>query len=181
MPEPVHIVEYDPQWPLVFAGLADTVRRGLGSLILRVEHVGSTAVPGLSAKPVIDIDVVIPTRASMPEAVEALRELGYAHEGDMGIPGREAFAAPAGTPVHHLYVCAADSPELARHLAFRDFLRTHADSARRYDELKRDLAARYRHDRAAYSTGKTAFVEGVLAQTRADADRSAGSGRRHPA
>ncbi|MGW1835143.1 GrpB family protein [Streptomyces sp. NPDC002067] len=164
MSEPVQIVAYDPQWPLIFARLSETIRRELGALVLRVEHVGSTAVPGLSAKPIVDLDVVIGDRADLPAVIAALRPLGYTHEGDCGIPGREAFTTPRGAPAHHLYVCAADGAELARHLAFRDFLRADPESARRYDALKRDLAERYRGDRSAYGAGKSAFIAAILAE-----------------
>ncbi|MFB7629975.1 GrpB family protein [Streptomyces sp. NPDC056149] len=176
MSQPVQIVDYDPQWPVIFGRLAVVIREGLGPLVLHIEHVGSTAVPGLPAKPVVDMDAVIPAGADPAEAIAALRPLGYVHEGDLGIPGREAFAAPEGAPAHHLYVCAADSPELARHLAFRDFLRARPESARRYGELKRELASRHRDDRSAYTVGKSAFIEDALAQARAEARRSAGQG-----
>lgn len=85
-------------------------------LALAVEHVGSTAVPGLAAKPVVDIDAVVPSAEDVPLAVERLERAGYRHEGDLGIPGREAFEPPADAPWHHLYVLAADSEELRRHL-----------------------------------------------------------------
>ena len=125
-------------------------------------HVGSTAVPGLAAKPIIDLDVVVASRDEVPRAIEALDRLGYAHRGDLGVPGREAFRGPATVPGHHLYLCAADSSELRRHLAFRDHLRSHPGSAAEYARLKRDLAARHQGDREAYTRGKTAFVEEIL-------------------
>lgn len=145
----------------------------LGPLVQRIEHVGSTAVPGLPAKPVIDLDVVIATPADLPEVITRLRALGYRHEGDLGIAGREAFTDPDAAPAHHLYVCAAGSPELARHLTFRDYLRGHPAQARAYAELKRSLAERFRTDREAYSRGKATFIERALAaagpRNRADA------------
>ncbi|MFF2807125.1 GrpB family protein [Streptomyces sp. NPDC058000] len=176
MSQPVQIVEYDPRWPMIFGRLAAVIRDGLGPLVLRIEHVGSTAVPGLPAKPIVDMDAVIPVGAAPAEAIAALRPLGYTHEGDLGIAGREAFTSPEGAPAHHLYVCAADSPELARHLAFRDFLRAHPESARRYGELKWELAARHRDDRSAYTVGKSVFIENALAEAHAEARRSAGQG-----
>ncbi len=169
MPEPVQIVDYDPRWPVTFARLAAVIRDGLGPLLLRIEHVGSTAVPGLPAKPIVDMDAVIPAGADPAAAIAALRPLGYTHEGDLGISGREAFAAPEGAPAHHLYVCAADSPELARHMAFRDFLRAHPRSARRYGELKRELAAHHRADRSAYTEGKSVFIANALVRAAEEA------------
>jgi GrpB-like predicted nucleotidyltransferase (UPF0157 family) len=93
---------------------------------------------------------------------QRLAILGYQHEGDLGISGREAFTSPVAAPAHHLYVCPADSPELARHLAFRDYLRSHPGQARAYAELKRSLAERFYTDRDAYSRGKATFIESVL-------------------
>ncbi|HEY6497445.1 MAG TPA: GrpB family protein, partial [Trebonia sp.] len=136
MGAPVEIVDYDPRWPQTFASLRDRIAAAVGPLARRIEHVGSTAVPGLPAKPVIDLDVVIATPAEVPEVIARLGTLGYRHEGDLGITGREAFAGPIGGPAHHLYVCAADGRELARHLALRDYLRTHPEQARAYAELK---------------------------------------------
>lgn len=163
MNAPVEIADYDPAWPAAFAELRNQIAAVLGPLAQRIEHVGSTAVPGLPAKPIIDLDVVIAARADLPEVITRLAALGYRHEGDLGIAGREAFASPAAAPARHLYVCTADSPELARHLAFRDYLRTHPGHARAYAELKRSLAAQFRSDRDAYSRSKAAFVEQALA------------------
>jgi GrpB-like predicted nucleotidyltransferase (UPF0157 family) len=160
---PVAIADYDPRWPETFAAVHSQLAGVLGPLAQRIEHVGSTAVPGLPAKPIIDLDVVIATPADLPEVIRRLHTIGYHHQGDLGIPGREAFTSPADAPAHHLYVCPADSPELARHLAFRDCLRTHPEQAHAYAELKRSLAERFRTDRDAYSHGKTSFIEQTLA------------------
>jgi GrpB-like predicted nucleotidyltransferase (UPF0157 family) len=134
----------------------------LGDLVISVEHVGSTAVPGLAAKPIIDTDVVVPAVADIPEAIRRLAILGYVHRGDLGIAGREAFTSPAGKPRHHLYVCALDSEELRRHRSFRDHLLTHPDDARAYAALKKAAASRFAEDRVAYNEAKTRFVEAVL-------------------
>lgn len=173
MTRTIEVVDYDPAWPETFAGISRVVAAALGPLALSIEHVGSTAVPGLGAKPIIDLDVVIESPHVLPLVVEALRALGYSHEGNGGIPGREAFgrggaAVPAdgsgrAWPAHHLYVCPSDSEELRRHLRFRDYLRSHPDSAARYDALKRDLAHRHADDIDAYVAGKSAFVERILA------------------
>ena len=162
MPEPVVIVDYDPQWPGLFEELRAPVVAALGELVVIVEHVGSTAVPGLAAKPIIDMDVVVPSVADIPEAIRRLASLGYVHRGDLGIAGREAFTAPAGKPRHHLYACALDSEELRRHRSFRDSLLTHPEEARAYETLKRAAARRFAEDRAAYNEAKTRFVEAVL-------------------
>lgn len=162
MTNPVVVVEYDPRWPPIFEEIRATVSGVLGDLVVTIEHVGSTSVPGLAAKPIVDLDVVIPSRDDLPFAIERLARLGYVHRGDLGIPGREAFRRPAGTPNHHLYVCTPDTPSHREHLALRDYLRTHPDAAREYGELKRRLAMAYRHNIDSYIEGKTEFITNIL-------------------
>src|SRR4051812_22147623 len=137
--EPVDVVEWSPEWPAQFERYARRLGDALGSLPLAVEHVGSTAVPGLPAKPVIDIDVVLRRDADVAEAVRRLARVGYRHEGDLGIPGREAFAWPPGEQRHHVYVVIVDGAAHAAHVLFRDYLRGHPGMAREYGELKRRL------------------------------------------
>ncbi|MFZ5824589.1 MAG: GrpB family protein [Bacillota bacterium] len=171
--QPVVIVEYDPTWPVDFEALKGAYEAALHGLIESVEHVGSTAVPGLAAKPIIDVDLVIADRALLPEVIQRLAALGYRHEGDLGVAGREAFARDGDPhtprdgsgrvwPAHHLYVCASDCAALHEHLRFRDYLRAHPEKAREYGELKQHLAAAFREDRAAYGEAKTAFVRSIL-------------------
>jgi GrpB-like predicted nucleotidyltransferase (UPF0157 family) len=170
VPDPVVIAAYDPGWPARFARLRDRLAAALGPLAVGIEHVGSTAVPGLAAKPIIDLDVVIATPADLAAVIERLRPLGYDHEGDLGVPGRDAFTSPPGSPPHHLYVCPAGSPALDRHLALRDLLRSDPEAADAYADLKRSLAARFRDDRVAYTDAKSAFIEALLtARVRAGA------------
>jgi GrpB-like predicted nucleotidyltransferase (UPF0157 family) len=124
-----------------------------------IEHVGSTAVPDLVAKPIIDIDVLLASETMIPAAIERLGSLGYIDRGNLGIPEREAFLAPASHPSHHLYVCPPCSGEFRRHMAFRDYLRAHPKDAKIYGDLKIALAERFREDRSAYNTAKGEFVE----------------------
>jgi GrpB-like predicted nucleotidyltransferase (UPF0157 family) len=161
----VILADYDPVWPAQFEEIAGRVRAAFADgLRLAVEHVGSTAVMGLAAKPIIDIDVIVPAPVDVPDAIARLVALGYMHQGDLGIAGREAFQSPPGTVRHHLYLCAYDNAEYLRHVAFRDYLRQHTDEAKRYATLKHELATRFREDRVAYSDGKSAYVEAVLAK-----------------
>jgi GrpB-like predicted nucleotidyltransferase (UPF0157 family) len=159
----VVIVEYDPAWPSRFASLAATVSAALGPVLVRVEHVGSTAVSGLPAKPIIDLDAVV-QRADVPEAISRLAAVRYIHLGECGVAGREAFAPPAGASPHHLYVCPLDSPALAEHLRFRDTLRADSQLSDEYGRLKRVLAERYGCDRDGYCEAKTGFIRATLAQ-----------------
>lgn len=162
-PEPIVVVDYDEGWPLLFEELASLLRAATADLEGRVEHVGSTSVPGLAAKPIVDIDVVVPSADEVVPAVERLRSLGYVHQGNKGIEGREAFLWPPGAVPHHVYVVVAGSRPHLEHVRFRDHLRAHPDIADEYAALKRALADRHRDDRLGYTDAKTDFVTRVLA------------------
>ena len=162
----LEVVPYSEAWPLVFQALKARVEPALGALCQRIEHVGSTSVPGLPAKPVIDIDVVIERDDQLGDVIERLAAIGYEYQGDKGVPGRYAFGSPPGLPEHHLYVCAEDNPELHRHLQFRDYLRRHPEEAAAYGRLKRRLAMENPVDRAAYGEGKTRWIERALGLAR---------------
>ncbi|MCA9716193.1 MAG: GNAT family N-acetyltransferase [Myxococcales bacterium] len=170
MPKSIVVVDHDPAWARQFAQLRAALEATLGALALAIEHVGSTSVPGLAAKPILDIDVVIEAPARLPEVITRLAALGYAHEGERGVTGRHAFrpvskdSIPASWPRHHLYVCPAGGLELRRHLAFRDWLRAHPEGRRRYAARKRELAARHTHDIVAYSDGKRGVIEAALVE-----------------
>jgi GrpB-like predicted nucleotidyltransferase (UPF0157 family) len=157
MADPIVIVDYDPRWPAEFERLRDRAAAATGELALAIEHVGSTAVPGLAAKPVIDLVVVV-APGDVGSAVERLEAVGYTHRGNLGVEGREAFSVPHGEARHHLYVCPADSEELRAQLAFRDGLRADPELAAAYEAVKRRLAELYRDDRTAYTEAKTEFV-----------------------
>ena len=164
---------YDPRWPTWFLQLHALLGRTLAGHFYAIEHVGSTAVPGMTAKPVIDIDVVM--REGQFERIKSyLQALGYEHAGDQGIAGREVFnlSGPlAGTlPRHHLYVLDRDASELRRHLAFRDYLRAHAEARDHLSEHKWALAERADNDLDAYVEGKAALVQEILQAALAEAD-----------
>lgn len=171
-PKTVQVAEYDPAWPARFQQLARRAAQAIGQRVMAVEHVGSTSVPGLAAKPIIDLAVVVQPE-DVPHAIERLAAIGYVHEGDKGIPGREAFRTPPGEEKHHLYVCVAGSRGVRDHLLFRDHLRAHPDLAREYAELKRRLAERHRHDSENYQEAKSAFIEAVTERAAAEASRGA--------
>jgi len=177
--KPIVIEEYSSGWATAFDQLQAIYRSRLGSYVAGVEHVGSTSVEGLPAKPVLDIDIIIQDGDLLPTVITVLEELGYRHEGDRGIPGRESFRrTSAHTPVngsthtwpaHNLYVCLAGSISLKNHLAFRNYLRSHPGKARAYGELKKRLATEHPHDIDAYVEGKTTFITGVLKEMGFDA------------
>ena len=164
----IKLVAYDPAWPTMFEVEANEIRRVFGDLALRVEHVGSTAVPGLSAKPVIDIQISVTSLVTFDPYLGHLACLGYVHvplgDFDRVYP---FFQKPADWPcTHHVHLCASGSEQEARHLAFRNHLRAHPETARQYLELKQSFAAQHhgatQESRECYSLAKSSFVEAVL-------------------
>jgi GrpB-like predicted nucleotidyltransferase (UPF0157 family) len=158
----ITIADYDSRWPQQFETLRSRIAVALGGLPIAIEHIGSTAVPGLAAKPVIDIDVLMRSGADLPLAISKLALLGYDPSGDLGVPGREAFHTSPGDFPHHLYVCPPNSQEYRRHIAFRDHLRTHPENANAYATLKRSLADKFRDQREAYNQAKSQFVQEIV-------------------
>jgi GrpB-like predicted nucleotidyltransferase (UPF0157 family) len=157
----IQVVDYDPAWPSLFAQIRDRVWPHVSDVAVTIEHVGSTAVPGLAAKPIIEVDVVIPQKAKLTGVIGRLARIGYEHRGDLGIQDREAFKSPLGTFAHHLYVCRRGSVALRNHLTLRDHLRQHPEDAAAYAALKRTLAAACA-DVDEYSRMKTDFIVEIL-------------------
>jgi GrpB-like predicted nucleotidyltransferase (UPF0157 family) len=155
------VVDYDPAWPQMFETLRARIEPVVADIAVAIEHIGSTSVPGLAAKPIIDMVVVVPPDR-VATAIDRLATLGYAHKGDLGIPGREAFAHPPEMPRHHLYVCPVGNIGLVNPLALRDYLRAHPDAAAEYAALKRRLAVRFADDVDGYVESKSAFILDVL-------------------
>ncbi|MDP6041533.1 MAG: GrpB family protein [Candidatus Latescibacteria bacterium] len=158
------ITDYDPSWPKKFEELKAVYKKALGNLALVIEHVGSTSIPEIKAKPNLDIDIVIKDYGIFPQVVEKLAELGYRHNGDQGVLHREAFkrddesipfTEPKRTWMNHsLYVCPESSEQLKRHLLFRDYLRINDDARNAYQKIKEDIVARSNGDRKTYVTIK---------------------------
>ncbi|SDO54708.1 GrpB domain, predicted nucleotidyltransferase, UPF0157 family [Streptococcus equinus] len=159
----VLVLSYQESWKDDFEKIAKELQEALGNLILRIEHVGSTSVPGLSAKPIIDIDLVIACDTDLSEVIKALAAIGYIHEGNLGIEGREAFAysGKEHLQVHHLYVCPEDSPELKHHLAFRDYLRSHPEAVLAYGNVKEKAAKLFPKDIDSYIAYKSSIIEEI--------------------
>lgn len=159
------IVEpYNHQWPSEFQKIKMYLAPYINDIVLDIIHVGSTSVPGLAAKPIIDFNIIIDSYEMFPLLVERLKSLGYEHEGDGGIPMRERFKRtfPDEFLQYHMYVCPKDSPEHSRHLLFCDYLRNHDDARDKYAKLKQGLAKKHRHDIDAYIDGKHDFIEGII-------------------
>jgi len=161
------IVDYDPAWPAMFEAEATTIRNALGDLTVRVDHVGSTSVPGLAAKPVIDIQVSVASLTPRAPIVDPLVTLGYRHAIDPIETEHELFSVgyePDTPRKVHIHVCQVGSEWERRHLAFRDFLRNHDDAAAEYAALKRRLAGEHPRDIQAYVDAKTDFIRSIEAQ-----------------
>jgi GrpB-like predicted nucleotidyltransferase (UPF0157 family) len=155
----IRIVDHDPAW----AGLAGQelrrIEAALGDVAVRLEHVGSTAVPGLAAKPILDLQLSVDAIDPPERYVVPLEALGYLFVPEPESPDYHFFAKPPERPrTYHLHVCQAGSEHELRHVAVRDFLRSHAGEAERYAALKREVAARHPQDRLAYIDGKDAYV-----------------------
>lgn len=166
----VELVPYDPRWPLLFDEEAKRLRAALDPcLIVGLEHFGSTAIPGLSAKPIIDILIAVSSLAAAQASfVEALRSLDYVYWPDN--PKKDRMFFVKGMPPfgvkrsHHVHVTEPHG-EMWQRLAFRDYLRAHQEEAATYERLKRRLAAKHRTDREAYTEAKSAYVEEVMRKT----------------
>lgn len=138
----VVVLTYDVAWKTAFEKIMNEIEAEIGDLIIGIEHVGSTSVEGMSAKPCIDIDVIIKDYSVFDEIVRKLGAIGYIHEGDLGIKDREAFkyTDKPHLMLHHLYVCPQYSEELRRHIAFRDFLRKNPEAVKKYSQVKETAA-----------------------------------------
>jgi GrpB-like predicted nucleotidyltransferase (UPF0157 family) len=158
----VRLVPYERRWPALFDAERERLRQALGPLPL--EHVGSTAVPGLDAKPILDLMAGVDGEAARTGLIGPLQRAGYSHGDSDMIPGRLYFRRDddAGLRTHQLSVCAFGGRFWTEHLAFRDALRADAELALAYLRLKRELAVRFPADRIAYSEAKSDFVAGVL-------------------
>jgi len=158
----VVVLPYDEKWKQDFIVIKNEISQALGDVAISIEHVGSTSVEGLAAKPIIDLDVVV-KKENINDAISALQSIGYIHKGDLGILGREAFAYDGKEHLqqHHLYVCSEDSLELKRHLAFRDYLRTHSKAVDEYGKIKMEAAALYPEDIDKYIEHKSSVIENI--------------------
>jgi GrpB-like predicted nucleotidyltransferase (UPF0157 family) len=167
---PIEVVDYDRDWPRQYAAERDRIDAAIGDVILAIEHVGGTAVPGLPAKPVIDLMVGVEDIERAGPAVAGLINLGYEYipELESQLPDRRYFRK--GTPeTHHVHMVPVSSDYWAEHLLFRDYLRSHPQAAEEYGKLKRGLAGRHRLDRDAYRAGKVPFIDTVVAAARREA------------
>jgi GrpB-like predicted nucleotidyltransferase (UPF0157 family) len=171
----VFLVPHDSGWAEEFTRESTAVSSALGAGCGAIHHIGSTAIPGIRAKPVIDMLAAVSDIRFVDVRAPQMEALGYGVMGEFGIPGRRYFRKDdcQGNRTHQVHVFQQDSPQIERHLAFRDFMRTHRECALRYDALKALLAAQYPDDIGKYTVGKDEFIAEMDA--RAAAWRSAGA------
>ncbi len=163
------VVDYDPVWASWFEELCSYLRTALGD-DATIDHVGSTSVRDLAAKPIVDLDVVVPSEAAVRPVIEQLESIGYRWRGDLGVSGREAFAPPpaSGLPPHNLYVVVEDNRAHQDHWLLRELLREEPTSRERYAVLKRANAESANRDMDTYVMAKAGFVAELLARARAE-------------
>ena len=156
----VKVLPYDESWKTAFEEIKREIENALGELIIGIEHVGSTSVEGLSAKPCIDLDFVIKDYSVFDAVVRKLESIGYIHEGNLGIQDREAFKYSDKPHLmqHHLYVCSQYSEELHRHITFSDFLRSNPEAAKKYGTVKEEAAQLFPDDIDKYIEYKTPCI-----------------------
>jgi GrpB-like predicted nucleotidyltransferase (UPF0157 family) len=165
MEDPVIVVDYDKNWPIQYEEEKLKILNVLGDTVENIQHIGSTSVPGLAAKPIIDIAVGLKQLPPSIVQISALEKLGYFYRGEAGIPGRHFFQK--GSPItHHLHVVIWEGEVWERHILFRDFLRTYPDAAQQYEALKRNLAIQFRLDREGYTSNKAPFIEQLLSHAK---------------
>ena len=165
--EPVRVVPCDPRWPAHFEIERARVEAVVDGFVEVIEHIGSTAVPGLNAKPVLDLLAGVRSLRDAERCVGSLEGIGYEHRGDAGVSGR-LFFRTSSPRACHLNLVVAGGEFWERHLLFRDYLRAHPDTVREYARIKHELAVRFRHDHEAYTGAKTDFVEGTVERAMAE-------------
>jgi GrpB-like predicted nucleotidyltransferase (UPF0157 family) len=165
-PGVVRLVEYDPKWPALFIAEQRRIRELCGTLALNLEHVGGTSIPGMCAKPILDIAAGWLPGSAIQDYVAALEHAGYEDRGERGVPGRRYFRR--GQPrAYHVHLVEEAGSLWRDYLAFRDYLRADAEAARRFAEIKRRLAVRFVHDREGYMNAKSSHVHDILSLARA--------------
>ncbi|MNJ96640.1 dephospho-CoA kinase/protein folding accessory domain-containing protein [compost metagenome] len=158
------VVDYNPQWPEQFLEVKSKIYPAVKDLIMAFEHVGSTSVPGLAAKPILDIDIIFDNPSLLPTLILRLEGIGYIYEGDRGIAGRESFRAPVGSIPHHLYACRAGSLSLRNHIILRNHLLNNPEDREKYGDLKKKIAPLYETSVDDYVEAKTGFILDILKQ-----------------
>lgn len=169
MTEQIVVVDYDERWPAWFARLHDRIWPAVAMHAVRIDHIGSTSVPGIAAKPIIDMDIVVASESNVRPVIEAVRTIGYEWRGDLGVEGRQAFFQPDGDIAHHLYLVVEDSKAHLDHWLLRDLLRREHGARDRYGALKRANVELAAGDMDVYVAAKADYVAELLTRARLEA------------
>ncbi|CEG56102.1 bifunctional GrpB family protein/GNAT family N-acetyltransferase [Legionella fallonii] len=165
MKKTVEVVPYNPLWPQMFAEEAQRIKQALGTNCIEIHHIGSTSVPGLSAKPIIDILPVVHDVLTVDQAIKAMEAIGYSAKGEYGIPFRRYFQKGHTDRTHNVHVFAKGNSEIERHLLFRDWMKAHQQDRDAYATLKIALAEQFPNDINAYCLGKDEFITNIDTKT----------------
>ncbi|WP_330577918.1 GrpB family protein [Alkaliphilus pronyensis] len=157
----IEVVPYNPHWVEEFQKESKKLFRILSKEAIEIHHIGSTSIPGISAKPVIDIMIVVKDINKIDEYNNELEELGYIPKGEYGIKGRRFFLKGLYNRTHHLHVFEKGNQEVAKHLNFKSYMICHPNEAKEYEELKKELAQKHKYDNVAYCKGKDAFIKNI--------------------
>lgn len=162
----VEVVPHDPKWRDAFAEEKEQIWQVFGGDVVAIHHIGSTAIPSIYAKPIIDLLVEVKAIAKIDRCNPSMVALGYKAIGEFGIPGRRFFRknSAAGVRTHHVHTFEVDNPEVEKHLAFRDYMIVHSEDAQKYSALKRELAKNYPYDINSYMDGKHEFIQQMNAK-----------------
>lgn len=160
----IEVVPYRPQWPALFEQEAAALRHALGEVAHRIHHIGSTSVPGLAAKPIIDILLEVTSLEALDALNPQMRALGYEPRGEFGIPRRRYFPKGEADRTHQIHAFVTGDEHVVRHLAFREYLRAYPETAKEYGELKKAVALECQNDIERYCDGKDAYVKAVEAR-----------------
>lgn len=161
----VVVTAYDPNWPRLYEEMAAPLRTAFGRLLISIHHIGSTSVPGLAAKPIIDVMPLVHDIQAVETVTPALTVLDYIPRGENGIPGRRFFKRERGVIPVHVHTYAPGNLEISRHLDFRDYLIAHPQVAAEYARVKAEMARRFPHDIDGYVAGKAPFVQETIQST----------------
>jgi GrpB-like predicted nucleotidyltransferase (UPF0157 family) len=162
MTRKIEVVPHKPRWSELFQEAVEDLTAVFGPEIVAAHHIGSTAIPGILAKPIVDVLLVVRDIDQVDSFNQDMMERGYRPQGEFGIPGRRFFIKGSESHrTHHIHVFEESHAAVDRHLAFRDYLRAHSDEAQTYSRLKEELARRFPHDIDGYIAGKYDFIKEI--------------------
>ncbi|ACA55781.1 GrpB family protein [Clostridium botulinum] len=157
----IEVVPHDPKWKIEYKKEAEKIYKIMKDEIVQIHHIGSTAIRGIYAKPIIDILVEVENINNVDNYNEEMKFLGYIPKGEYGIKGRRFFLKGLYDRTHHVHIFEKDDSEIERHINFRDYMIEHKEEAKQYEKLKKELALKFRYDIDSYCIGKDSFIKKI--------------------